>query len=193
MPDAILIRPRVVAIFDAVKDELTVVTPVRPQAGVSAPRRLRSRRRPADRRGRRARPPARPLRGAHRHRAERRGRVEHDAGRIQGDGGAREGLHRRRRHLSGRAVAALRGALPASRLLALPGAPAREPLALPLFPRFRRLCHRRLQPGDPGAPARRRRDRPPDRRHAPARRHAGGGQARSAKSSSPTRRSAPST
>ena len=36
VPDAILIRPRVVAIFDAVKDELTVVTPVRPQAGVSA-------------------------------------------------------------------------------------------------------------------------------------------------------------
>src|SRR5688572_28096335 len=36
VPDAILIRPRVVAIFDAVKDELTVVTPVRPQPGVSA-------------------------------------------------------------------------------------------------------------------------------------------------------------
>ena len=139
VPDAILIRPRIVAIFDAVKDELTVVTPVRPEPGVSRARRLRPRRRPADRRGRRARPAARPCRRARRHRAERRGRLEHDAGRIQGDGGAREGLHRRRRHLSGGAVAALRGALPASRLLALPGAPPREPLALPLFPRFRRL------------------------------------------------------
>lgn len=33
VPDALLIRPRIVAIFDAVKDELVVVTPVRPRAG----------------------------------------------------------------------------------------------------------------------------------------------------------------
>jgi anthranilate synthase component 1 len=37
VPDAILIRPRIVAIFDAVKDELTLVSPVRPEAGI-APR-----------------------------------------------------------------------------------------------------------------------------------------------------------
>jgi anthranilate synthase component I len=36
VPDAILMRPRIVAIFDAVKDELTLVTPVRPERGVSA-------------------------------------------------------------------------------------------------------------------------------------------------------------
>ena len=36
VPDAILMRPRIVAIFDAVKDELTVVTPVRPEPGVNA-------------------------------------------------------------------------------------------------------------------------------------------------------------
>ena len=36
VPDAVLIRPQIVAIFDAVKDELTVVTPVRPEAGLSA-------------------------------------------------------------------------------------------------------------------------------------------------------------
>jgi anthranilate synthase component I len=35
VPDAVLIRPRIVAIFDAVKDELTVVTPVRPEPGVN--------------------------------------------------------------------------------------------------------------------------------------------------------------
>jgi anthranilate synthase component 1 len=35
-PDAILIRPRIVAIFDAVKDQLTVVTPVRPDPSVAA-------------------------------------------------------------------------------------------------------------------------------------------------------------
>ncbi len=36
LPDAIMMRPTVMVIFDAVKDEITVVTPVRPVAGVSA-------------------------------------------------------------------------------------------------------------------------------------------------------------
>jgi anthranilate synthase component 1 len=36
LPDALLIRPTLVMIFDSVKDEITVVTPVRPEAGVSA-------------------------------------------------------------------------------------------------------------------------------------------------------------
>ena len=36
VPDAILMRPRVVAIFDAIKDELTVVTPVRSEPGANA-------------------------------------------------------------------------------------------------------------------------------------------------------------
>ena len=36
VPDAILIRPRIVAIFDSVKDELTLVTPVRPDDGTGA-------------------------------------------------------------------------------------------------------------------------------------------------------------
>jgi anthranilate synthase component 1 len=36
IPDAILVRPTVVAVFDSVKDTLTLVTPVRPAAGVSA-------------------------------------------------------------------------------------------------------------------------------------------------------------
>jgi anthranilate synthase component 1 len=36
VPDAVLMRPRIVAVFDAVKDELTVVTPVRPESGASA-------------------------------------------------------------------------------------------------------------------------------------------------------------
>jgi anthranilate synthase component 1 len=34
LPDAIFIRPTVIVIFDAVKDEVTVVTPVRPQPGL---------------------------------------------------------------------------------------------------------------------------------------------------------------
>ena len=36
LPDAIFIRPTIVVVFDAVKDELTVVTPVRPDAGTTS-------------------------------------------------------------------------------------------------------------------------------------------------------------
>jgi anthranilate synthase component I len=36
IPDAILVRPTLIVVFDAVKDTITVVTPVRPKAGVSA-------------------------------------------------------------------------------------------------------------------------------------------------------------
>jgi len=36
IPDAIMVRPTLVVVFDAVKDALTVVTPVRPEKGVDA-------------------------------------------------------------------------------------------------------------------------------------------------------------
>ncbi len=36
IPDAILIRPTVIVVFDAVKDAMTVISPVRPEKGVSA-------------------------------------------------------------------------------------------------------------------------------------------------------------
>lgn len=36
VPDAILIRPTIVVVFDAVRDEMSVVTPVRPAPGMSA-------------------------------------------------------------------------------------------------------------------------------------------------------------
>ncbi|MDB5651890.1 MAG: anthranilate synthase component [Hyphomicrobiales bacterium] len=36
VPEAVMIRPTLMVVFDAVRDELTVVTPVRPQAGVSS-------------------------------------------------------------------------------------------------------------------------------------------------------------
>lgn len=35
-PDAVLVRPTIVVVFDAVKDSMTLVTPVRTQSGVSA-------------------------------------------------------------------------------------------------------------------------------------------------------------
>ncbi|MBL8573296.1 MAG: anthranilate synthase component I [Hyphomicrobiaceae bacterium] len=37
-PDAILVRPRIMLVFDAVRDEITIVSPVRPEPGVSADR-----------------------------------------------------------------------------------------------------------------------------------------------------------
>lgn len=36
VPEAVMIRPTVMVVFDSVRDELTVVTPVRPQPGVGA-------------------------------------------------------------------------------------------------------------------------------------------------------------
>jgi anthranilate synthase component I len=36
IPDAVLVRPTIVVVFDAVKDSITVVTPVRAESGVSA-------------------------------------------------------------------------------------------------------------------------------------------------------------
>lgn len=36
VPDAVLVRPTVMVIFDTVKDEMTVITPVRPISGVTA-------------------------------------------------------------------------------------------------------------------------------------------------------------
>ena len=36
LPDSVLVRPTLIVIFDSVKDEMTVVTPVRPAPGVSA-------------------------------------------------------------------------------------------------------------------------------------------------------------
>ena len=36
VPDALMMRPTIMVIFDAVKDEITVITPVRPETGLSA-------------------------------------------------------------------------------------------------------------------------------------------------------------
>jgi anthranilate synthase component 1 len=36
VPDAVMVRPTIVVVFDAVKDSITIVTPVRPESGTSA-------------------------------------------------------------------------------------------------------------------------------------------------------------
>ena len=196
IPDAILMRPTVVIVFDAVKDAITVVTPVRPEAGVTRAGRLQ--RAPASGSPRSSmRSTARSTRSRRRRRAgplDGAADLQHDAGRIQARWCcARQGVHRRRRHLPGGAVAALRGAVRAAAVRALPRAAAGQPGAVPLLPRLRRLRGRRLEPGNSGARARRHGDDPPDRRHAAARRHAARGQGAARTSCSPIRRSAPST
>ena len=143
---------------------------------------------------RRARPAARQgSRRRDRRPARRAADLEHHAGRIQRDGRARQGIHRGRRHLPGGAVAALRGAVHALAVRALPRAAPGQSGAVPVLPRFRRLRDRRIEPGDPGARARRHRHGAPDRRHAPSRRDPARGQGAGGASCSPIRRSAPST
>jgi anthranilate synthase component I len=170
LPDAVLMRPSVVAVLDGVKGEVTVVAPAWPGSGLSAraayaqaAERVMDAVRDLDRRpGRRRR-----SLGAGRRRAG----VELHPGRLSRRGREGQGLHPRRRHLPGRALAALGAALPAAALRALPqrcGAPTPRPSCSSSTSAASR-CRR--QPRDPGAAARRRGDDPPHRRHPPARRH----------------------
>ena len=84
---------------------------------------------------------------------------------LHRDGAGREGAHRRRRRLPVRAVAAGRAAHVGLAARRLPGAPAREPVAVPVPARARRHRARRLV----ARAARGLRERPreplPDRRH----------------------------
>ena len=161
------------------RDEISVVTPVRPRPGVGA----RAAYEAALARlegivgdpGSAARSPRRhaPIRCS-----PRRAGLEHAPKRdFLGDGRARQGLYPRRRYFSGRAVAALLGAVRSAGLRALSRAAPRQSGAVSLLPRFRRLPDRLLEPGNSGARARRQGHHPPDRRHPLARRGEGRGRA----------------
>ena len=76
------------------------------------------------------------------HEPDRRSRdaVEPHARAVRGAGARGQGVHRRRRHLSGRAVAALRGGRRRRSVHRLPRAPPREPVAVHVFhPHGRRV------------------------------------------------------
>ena len=194
VPDALLVRPTVMVVFDAVRDEMTMVTPVRPAAGVGARAAYESAQArldavvaaleaPLDHK------PPEVRSGA----ARRPGRLQHQRSRISSDGRQGEGVHPRRRHLPGRAVAALHQPLRPARLLALPRAAARQPVALPLLSSISAAS--RSSCSSPEILVRVRDGKvthPPDRRHAPARRDARARTRRSPPSCSPTPRSAPS-
>ncbi len=89
-PDMLLIRPTVMVVFDAARDEMAIVTPIRPAPGVSARAAHESGAGAARRGGRGARGAARPRRRRGGRPARRGGRsgLQHDRGRIQGDGRA---------------------------------------------------------------------------------------------------------
>ena len=157
------------------------------------PRRLRERHGPARRRGRRARIAARSHRG-HGCRSARpggRGAVEHDRGRIQGDGRPGEGLYRRRRRIPDRAVATVHEPLRPASVRPLSGAEAGQSVPLSLLPRLRRLPDCLLQSRNPGARARRQGRYPPDRRHPSARKKPNGRRGAGGRAHWPIRRSAP--
>ena len=64
LPDSILVRPTLIAIFDSVKDEMTVVTPVRPAPGRQRQGGLCARGRPTEPRLGAARPASAPCQRA---------------------------------------------------------------------------------------------------------------------------------
>ena len=87
VPDAILVRPTVMVIFDAVKDEMTLVTPVYPQPGGRSPQTAYE----AARRAARAVSSPASTRRCRTQRAlsaialaRARARLQHDAGRVSG-------------------------------------------------------------------------------------------------------------
>ena len=157
IPDAMLVRPTIIVVFDAVKDSITVVTPVRPEKGVDAKAALA---RAVERLSAIVEALDRPL---------DKSLAEYDEGPLDVPPSSNttpdeyKAMVRKakeyiagRRCLPDRAGAALRGAVHAAAVLALPRAAADQSVALSLFPRLRRLRRRRLEPGNPGQGARRR-------------------------------------
>ncbi len=98
LPDAIMLRPTIIAIFDTVKDEIIIATPVWPDARVDAKAAFaRAQERLAEAVADLEKPaaptppapedPAGPCAGG----------IQHDAGGIPRRGGTRQGVYRRRR------------------------------------------------------------------------------------------------
>ncbi len=169
LPDAIMVRPTLIVVFDGVKDEMIVVTPVRPLAGVSAQAAYaRAAERIASALDRLEQPlPHVGDLGAEPEHPMPKGCTTPAA--LYAEGRTRQGLHRGGRHLPSRAQPALRSSVLATLFFALSGAPPRQSFSLPLLPKLRGVRGRGLKSRDPGSRAERRRHRQADRRHAAAR------------------------
>ena len=194
IPDAMLVRPTIVVVFDAVKDTITVVTPVRPQDSVAADTAFaRARERlsaiidaldaplaasPAHR-------PGGPLTvwpSSNTTPAEYERMVERGQGYIAAGDIFQVVLSQRFEAPFELPPFALYRAL--RRV---------NPAPISLFPRLRRLLHCRIEPGNPGAGARRHRHHPADRGHPAARRDPAARTRRSTPNCWPIQRSAPNT
>ena len=196
VPDVLLIRPTVMVVFDAARDEMAIVTPVRPAPGVSAKAAHESGAGATRRGRRRARGPARPRRRRQRPtrcsmagepvsnttEAEYKAMVAKAKDYIAAGDAFQIVLSQR---------FTSRFDLPAFSLYrALRRV---NPSPYLCLPRLRRLPDRRVEPGDPGPGARRQGRHPADRRHPAARQDARARTRRWRPSCSPIRRSAPST
>ena len=175
-PTAILLRPTVIAIFDTVEDMITVVTPVRPDAGVDAARRLRPGAGAAGRRRRRLRPqPAAPAR-----RPADAADLPEPTSNMTPEAVSRAWSRSAKEYIRAGDIFQV---VPSQRFQrAVPAAARSRSTARCGGSTPRPSCsfstsaasRRRLQPGDPGAAARRQGHHPPARRHPAARRDAGG-------------------
>ncbi len=174
LPEALLMRPTLFAVFDTVRDELTLAAPVRPAPGVTAEQAwAEAQARIADAQAALARPlpraappvalpPPDPVPNM--------------------DRAAFEAMVVRMKEYI--VAGDIFQAVPSQRFSA-PFAPAavravsraapHQPGAVPVLPGFRRLRRGRQQPRDPGPPARQHRHHPPAGRHPPPRRHPGRG------------------
>ena len=144
VPEGVMVRPTLFAIFDNVNDELTLVTPVYPAGDITAGDRRGSAQaqrlaaaeaaleRPLPHQPPPVMLPDPPAPGSNFSEAEFLAAV-----------GALQGVHRRRRRVPDRAVAALLGAVRAAAVLAVSRAAADQSGAVPVLPGFRRLLRRR--------------------------------------------------
>ncbi len=113
--------------------------------------------------------------------------------RLPGRGEEGEGVHRRRRHHAGRALAAADPAVLVAAAFALPRAALAEPVAVHVLLRLRRLPRRRRLARDPRAQGRLDDHAAADRRHAAAGRDARGGRGARRRAARRSRRRSPST
>ena len=140
-----------IVVFDAVKDSITVVTPVRPE-GRRCKSSADSRERAPCRRGRKPRPAARQVPSRTRSRPARHCRaIQHHAGRIRAHGAKAKDYI-----LAGdifQVVLSQRFEAPftLAAVFALPRAATGQSVAVSLFSRLRRLRHRRIEPRNSGA------------------------------------------
>ena len=121
LPDAIMVRPTLICIFDRLEDNVTLVTPVWPQAGIGARAAYEAaQERLADAVSdfERSLPFRRESADALDDLPEPQANMSKDD--VQEDGRDLQGVHPRRRRLPDRALAALLAALQAAAAVALP-------------------------------------------------------------------------